>query len=251
MKPGQLKEWLGAGALVLLVFLICLIIVDHLIMPIYTRHHTHAEVPSVIRMNVEEARAALAAEGFTLVVEKAQNNGDYPEGAVIDQNPKPLAITKPGRRIYVTVSTGEKLYSMPNLVGKSPQDAVFAAQSIGLTLTDEAFTYSNSDYYPAGVVMSQSVPPGTRINKAMPLQIVISIGNTTGELPVPNLVGQPLERAKKDLITAGFLVGKIEYKSRTDLLPNTVIAQNPPADSTAQKSSTINLVVSVLKRNPD
>ncbi|MCX6640209.1 MAG: PASTA domain-containing protein [bacterium] len=251
MKPGQFKEWLSAAALVLLVYLVGLMIADHLIMPIYTRHHTHAEVPSVIRMDIEDAKAVLSEKGFPLVVDKAQNNGDYPEGAVIDQNPKPLAITKPGRRVYVTVSTGEKLFSMPNLVGKSPQDAVFAAQSIGLSLTDDDFTYDNSDYYPAGVVMSQSVPPGTKINKAMPLQIVISIGNTTGEVPVPNLVGKPLERAKKDLITAGLLVGKIKFKSRLDLLPNTVIAQNPPADSLAQKSASVDLIVSVLKRNPD
>jgi eukaryotic-like serine/threonine-protein kinase len=246
-KFGQLKEWSAAALLALIAFAIIIGVFDKLILPTYTRHGAQVEVPSVVRLNLAEAKSLLENSGYTMVVDKELNSNDAPEGTVIDQDPKPQSITKPGRRVYITVSLGEKLIGMPNLVGKAAQDAIYAAQNAGIPISEANISYENSDYYPSGVVMSQSVQPGVNFGKDTQVYLKVSLGNLPGQFPVPNLIGMPLDRAKKLIVISGFSIGSITAQARPDFLPNTVISQTPPADSTADKSDPVNLVVSTLK----
>ena len=147
MKSG-ISQWILAIIIVTIVFVVGVLFVNGVIMPFYTRLGEEVEVPEVVEMNVQTADSLLQTKGFHIVVEREQYDWNYPEGTVISQNPEAFSVTKPGRRIYVTVSIGEKLSTMPNLVGKSARDAVFAAQSVGLELPDECFGYEYSNYYP-------------------------------------------------------------------------------------------------------
>lgn len=249
MKAG-IKEWGGAAILVLLIYIAGVFLFDRVIMPYYTRHNAEVEVPEVVEMNMAEADSVLATKGFRLVVEREQYDWNYPEGTVVNQNPEAFAVTKPGRRVYVTISIGEKLSLMPNLVGKSARDAAFTAQSAGLTLGEESFGYEYSHYYPEGVVMAQSIPPGTKLKKDTPIHVTVSLGNLPHEFRVPDVIGQTLERAKKIILTSGLSIGEIIYKFEPDLLPNTVISQAPQPDEKADRGQAVNLVVSTLEEEP-
>lgn len=244
---SAIREWLWAVLLFLAICLMAILLLNCLILPYYTRHNSQVEVPEVVELNVAQADSVLAASGFKLVVEREQYDWNYPEGMVIDQNPEAYAITKKGRRVYVTVSIGEKLALMPNLMGKSARDATFTAQAAGLILTDESFGYEYSNYYPAGVVMAQSIPPGTKLKKDTPIHVSVSLGTLPNEFRVPEVVGQSLDRAQKIILTSGLEVGKIAYVFRSDLLPNTVISQIPNAGEKTDQGQLIDLTVSTLQ----
>ena len=247
MKKTKLLQWSLATLIVIVLFIIAFFLMDRVVMPYYTRHDDEVEVPEVVEMVVTEADSVLKSRGFKLVVEREQYDWNYPEGTVIDQNPEAFSVTKKGRRIYVTISIGEKLATMPNLTGKSARDAIFAAQSAGLTLSDENFGYEYSNYYPEGVVMAQSIPPGTNMKKDTPIHVTVSLGSLPNEFRVPDLVGQSLERAKKIILMSGLEVGEIVFENRPDLLPNTVISQNPNPDEKADRGQMVDLTVSTLE----
>ncbi len=243
---SSIVQWIIASSLVVILFLSIALFMDKAALPFYTRHNEEVEVPEVVEMNYVVADSLLQTKGFRLVVEREQYDWNYPEGTVINQNPEAYAVTKPGRRIYVTTSIGEKLSTMPNLVGKSSRDAIFVLQSAGLTLTEEDFGYEYSNYYPENVVMAQSIPPGTNLRKDTPIHISVSLGTLPYEFRIPNVVGQSLDRARKVILTSGLEVGDIEYQLETALLPNTVISQSPDADVKTERGHLVHLIVSVL-----
>lgn len=243
---GASKEWIVAFFIVLLLFVGAVLVIDGTVMPYYTRHGEEVEVPDIVEMDLAGADSALAAKGFKLVVEEEKYDSHYPEGTIIDQNPDAFSITKRGRRIYATVSIGEQLSVMPNLVGKSFRDAEFTLHTAGLSLNDQNVGYEYSYYYPNSVLMAQSIPPGTKLKKDTPIHVTVSLGNLPSEFRIPNLIGQPLDRARKIILTSGLSVGKLYIQYRKDLLPNTVIEQFPPADEKAEKGAEIDMTISTL-----
>jgi len=245
MKSG-IFQWLLAFIIVMVIFIAGVYTFDKILMPVYTRHGEEIEVPEVVEMNFVEADSLLRISGFHLVVEREQYDWNYPAGTIISQNPEAFAITKRGRRIYVTTSIGEKLSTMPNLVGKSARDASFTAQSAGLELPDECFGYEYSNYYPENVVMGQSIPPGTNLRKNTPIHVTVSLGNLPNEFKVPDVTGQSLELAKRVILTSGLEIGDIEYLPEPDLLPNTIISQEPEPDTKVDRNDPVHLVVSTL-----
>jgi beta-lactam-binding protein with PASTA domain len=136
---------------------------------------------------------------------------------------------------------------MPNLIGKSERDAVFTVHSSGLELKDDDVGYEYSYYYPAGVIMAQSIPPGTKLKKDTPLHVTSSLGALPEEFTIPNLIGQPFDRARKIVLTSGLTLGNVTYTVNEKLLPNTVIEQTPAAMTHAENGQSIDLVVSKLK----
>ncbi len=242
------KEWGLAFLLTLILLIFLLLIFDKVLMPLYTRHNREIEVPEVVEMNQAEADSTLARCGFRLVVESEKFDSHYPAGTIISQNPEALSRTKPGRRIYVTLSSGQQMCTAPNLIGKSERDAIFGTSNAGLTLTEADIGYEYSFYYPSGVIAAQSIPPGTKIAKGTRIRVTSSLGNIPSEFIIPSLVGQTLERAKKSIITSGLSVGTISYQLREDLLPNTVMQQTPEAHQPAARGQAVNLVVSTLDK---
>ncbi len=244
----SLKEWILAIVLILVIFTTVVVLLDRVVMPTYTRHNVEVEVPDIVEMPLAEAEKTLLESGFTLVVEGEKFDAHYPVGAVIGQNPASLAMTKPGRRVYVTLSSGEQMCIMPNLVGKSERDAVFSAHSSGLSLQDEDVGYEYSFYYPQGVIMAQSIPAGTKLAKDTPIHVTSSLGILPTQFTIPKLIGHPLEKARKILLTSGLEVGEITFIYRENLLPNTIIEQAPKPQEKAEKGQVVQLVVSTLDK---
>jgi len=127
-------------------------------------------LPDVSGLSVEEAEALLADAGLTGVV---GGDGDYSdtiaEGLVIDFV-RPQGVTlRPGDTVTLTVSRGPELITIPDVVGKTIQDAVDELRALGLTVEvrseypetawDESFARVTSLEPSAG----QQVPIGSKV----------------------------------------------------------------------------------------
>ena len=216
-----------------------------LIMPFYTLHWSEKELPDVTEMTYEEAKKTLELKGFEIIFDGEKFNATYPESTVISQNPPPFTKIKKGRRIYVIISAGEKLYKVPKVIGSSERDAEFILKKNNLVLGEIFYEYNN--YQPRGVVCGQSLDEGLEVRTETAVDIFVSNGRLPTRFFVPDVIGKSLDRAKQMIRYAGLYIGVIKYEILPSLLPDTVLRQSIDGDEEVRQGQTVNLVVSSLE----
>jgi beta-lactam-binding protein with PASTA domain len=79
--------------------------------------------PDVRGKTVEEAREIAKKKGLPLVVLRYENRSDVPYNHITVQKPEANIAIRNGRILHVIVSEGPKLTEVPNLAGRSLQEA--------------------------------------------------------------------------------------------------------------------------------
>lgn len=79
--------------------------------------------PDIRGKTVEEARELAQKKGLPLVVLRYENRSDVPYNHITVQKPEANIPIRSGRIIHVIVSEGPKLTEVPNLTGRSLQEA--------------------------------------------------------------------------------------------------------------------------------
>jgi serine/threonine-protein kinase len=215
---------------------------DKIVMPLYVQLGDEVDLPDVIEMPVNEAQSLLEEQGFQVVIRDSLFDDNHPVGTVVEQNPYPYAVVKEGRRVYLSVSIGEKPIIMPNLFGVSPREAELILVTHDLKLGSRNYVYS--DRYHEGTVMGQSYPQGQQIKSGSRIDIIISLGQLSVEAVVPDLVGKSLHEARERLRAVKLNIADIEWEERDNILPETIISQSLPAGKRFSPDETIILVVS-------
>jgi serine/threonine-protein kinase len=226
-------------------FILLILLFDRIVMPLYVESGREVEIPDVLELSLPNAQAKLAENGFRVMVRDSLYDSKHPEGTVIEQNPYPYAMVKKGRRVYLTVSIGEKPVIMPNLFGVSPREAELILESRDLKLNGKGYVFS--DIYHEGTVMGQSFPQGQPIQAGSRIDIIISLGKMREERVVPNVLGKSLYEAREILKSLGISIGQIKYEIRQDILPETVVGQSLKEGTLFIPEASIDLTVSKEK----
>jgi len=248
---GTLQKVFTREGLVLLgtyfiMLVLGVILLDQFAMPWYTKHGKALAVPNVIAQRFEDAKELLELQGLDVVKAGEKNNAQLPFGYVVEQNPAPARLVKMGRRVYLTISSGEREFQMPNLIGLSETNARERLKSYSLLLEDIVYKYSTEE--PRDVVMAQSEDPGTLVRVGAPIEITVSLGEPTENVIVPSLLAKTLDVAKRELQKAGLMVGKIRYKIDDEFIPNSVLYQSLDPGTEAAHGDTVDLLISTYKR---
>jgi serine/threonine-protein kinase len=247
MKINDLiKEfWWAKLIAAVLIFIIGTLLVDKVIMPLYVGLGNETELPDVIEMSVTEANSVLKNKGFQVVIKDSLYDANHQVATVIEQIPYPYSTVKEGRRVYLTVSIGEKPIIMPNLFGVSPREAELILDTYDLVLGSKNYVYS--DLYYEGTVMGQSYPSGQDIKSGSKIDIIISLGQLSKELVVPDLVGKSLHEARERLKAMNLQIAEIIWEERENILPETVISQSLASGKSFEPNESITLIVSKEK----
>jgi serine/threonine-protein kinase len=214
---------------------------NYVVLPVYVNHGSRLEVPRVVGLTLDAAKGSLDSAGLQAVDAGTRPDPTYPAGAVVFQNPLPGAIVKEGRRVYLTVSGGEPLVSVPLLRGKSVRDARFALERNGLKLGEAVYEYSET--FPENTIIDQSRVADSRVSRGSFVRVTVSRGRSLSQIPVPSVVGKTLAEAEKILAATGLKVGIVTYQPSFDLLPNTVVDQFPRAGDPVTPGQEIDLFV--------
>jgi beta-lactam-binding protein with PASTA domain len=99
---------------------------------------------------------------------------------------------------------------------------------------------------PRDAVISQTPAPGRGIKKGRQVRVVVSQG-PSNKL-APRVVGEPYRKADMMIRQSGFLPGAVARVSSESVARDTIIAQDPPADSEINAGQTISVLVSAGKR---
>jgi serine/threonine-protein kinase len=240
------KQHLLIFAGVLVCFLVIVWLFDFLVMPWYTKHDEALTVPNVIAQPFETAKDLLEMQGLKVIQQGEMHDSNLPFGYVVDQNPRSNRLVKKGRRVYLTISVGEREIEAPNLVGMSETNAEETLKSFGLRLGELDYRYV-PDELPK-VVVEQSVSPKTFVKANTAIDITVSLGEPVANVVVPSVLGKNFETARREIQRAGLMLGRISYRINSDLLPNTVIDQSMEAGLTIAYGDTINLVISSIPK---
>lgn len=111
----------------------------------FTHHGEKIEVPNVITMSAQRAKAILEDEGFEVVISDSIETDSlqslkFRPGAVIEQYPKAGTTVKSNRIIYlVTRYQNEAQIEIPKLVGeRSYREAKIILSNLGFRLTPDS-----------------------------------------------------------------------------------------------------------------
>ncbi|WP_245392047.1 PASTA domain-containing protein, partial [Meiothermus taiwanensis] len=134
-------------------------------------------------------------------------------------------------------------YVLPDLVGKTPRQALEAVRSYGLKVE---FTEGSDVSLPKDQILEQTPDPGTRVKPGRRLELVV---NKPRLGSVPTVSGRSLEDARQALEAAGYRVAGITRMASGDTA-DTVLASIPSEGQPLRPGEGVRLLVSTGTRPP-
>jgi serine/threonine-protein kinase len=154
------------------------------------------EIPVIAEMNEGEVRNLVVPFKWTIVV-TAERSDEVPAGNVIRTEPASGESLEEGKTLTLVISQGPSLAQLPDLVGKTLQEAVDELTALELVPAQKD---SSSEDVAPGSVISWLVPeqpsliPGDKVLRGTAIDVVISTGPAPREMP--SLIGMTLEQAQ-------------------------------------------------------
>lgn len=165
---------------------------------------------------------------------------------VLDANPAVGSSASEGSTITLTVSQGQKPVRVPQLVGASVDNARATLAKIGLKLNVDQQTAS--DLIPNGTIISQAQSGGSLVDPGSTVGLTVSTGPVL--VAVPDLSAKSPADAVAALQAAGF-TPRIQYIVDATNAGGNVSAQDPAANATVPRRSTVTISVAVPGTVPD
>ncbi|MFF4102348.1 Stk1 family PASTA domain-containing Ser/Thr kinase [Streptomyces sp. NPDC001903] len=188
-------------------------------------------VPDVKGRPLEEAKAELVKSGLAPGMVTQAFSQDVAQGSVISTDPPGGQKRSPDTAVALVVSKGRPV-QVGNVVGRPLDQARAALQDLGLKV-ETAPDQVNSPL-PAGTVANQSIGAGAQAASGDTVTLTVSKGPR--QIPVPPVVGQEADVARRTLEAAGF---KVKVERPLISFSNTVDAQSVPGGQSAPEGSTI------------
>jgi eukaryotic-like serine/threonine-protein kinase len=202
------------------------------------RYHS---VPDLAGQAQAQAMQELRHDGFTVnpVLDTAFSE-TLASGVVVGTHPGAGTHLLGGAKIQLVISKGAERYTVPSVAGRSYGQAqqAFAGMPVRLNRVNTADGTGKID---AGSVIRTDPAAGTRIKRDATVTVYVSTGPPI--VQVPKVTGQTQGDATDTLTNASFKVSTSQDYSTTVPI-GSVISQDPVANASVAKFSTVKLVIS-------
>ncbi|MEO6700177.1 MAG: Stk1 family PASTA domain-containing Ser/Thr kinase [Jatrophihabitantaceae bacterium] len=202
------------------------------------RYH---QVPNVSGQAESAAIQQLRSDGFQInpVVDRAYSES-APTGLVVGTHPAAGAHLLGGRSVQLVISKGAERYLIPQVNGKSYDQAqqAFAGMPIQLNRKDVA---DPTGKVAAGSVIRTDPAADAQVRRNAVVNVYVSAGPPP--VTVPDVKNKSQNDAQSQLSQAGLSTSLGQDYSST-VPDGSVISQDPPANATVPKFSTVRLVIS-------
>jgi len=145
----------------------------NIVMPWFTGKGRIVQVPDLKGMDIEDAKRELRSLGLDLRTDTALPSREYAEGVVMGQRPDPGARVKPGRRVMVTVSLGQKTVEVPDLEGQEGEHARAELRKLGLYVRMVNLESTDME---AGLVIGTRPGTGAQVTLGDTITLIVSAG---------------------------------------------------------------------------
>lgn len=203
------------------------------------------KVPDLLHMTYEEAESEVVKLGLSIARGEDVSSDDIAQGLVAQQMPVEGSNVKKGKTVTVRLSSGPGEIEVPDLINMTYEEAEEALKNAGLGIEKGESVFSTS-IEPDRVakqtpLASNSAKPGENVI------VNLSKGEDNTPIEVPDLVGMMYssrEEMEQILQSYGFILGEVTERESA-MTRGSIIDQNPPSGSTAEKNSYINLVLAI------
>ena len=192
-------------------------------------------VPGVANMSEEEAFAAIR-EADLLPVRAEQASDGVPKGQVIGTDPAEGTEVDKETEVKVFISTGPSEVTVPDVSGRTAEEAERLLEEVGLAVAG-APKPEDSPTVEEGRVTKTDPPATTAVSAGTKVTLYVS----SGQVVVPEVVGQNVEDATKALQDAGLQVSTREVES--DRPEGEVVAQSRPGGQPVPQRTAVTLDV--------
>jgi serine/threonine-protein kinase len=196
-------------------------------------------LPKVVGKTFEDASAILQKTGFVAQQGESRYHKSIPANIVLQQDPPAGSRQKRGTSVVLAISAGQKTAEVPVTGNMSQQQARIAIENTGLTMGNVTEQLSDQ---PRGLVVASSPPAGTRMDLPGAVDIVLSKGPAT--IQVPDLYGRSVGEARSMIEQLGLRIAGISRDTSSLQPENTIIRQLPAAGQTVSAGGPVSLTVS-------
>ena len=202
------------------------------------------QIPNLVGMSVDEAKALLDKEKIKYVEDSQEYNTEYEAGKIISQNPPYVENRKikQNTEIKVVISLGTETTKVPKLKGLTKQEAEEAAKEAKIKLE---FAEETSKTVEAGVIIKQDIDEGKEVNAGDTVKVSISTGTGIKQVVVSSVLYKEEAEAKKILEQAGLTV-VVEYGEDSSRGNGVVMSQSIKSGEKVDEGTSITITVNKL-----
>jgi serine/threonine-protein kinase len=189
-------------------------------------------VPDVRGLSYDEAVKQLKEQGFESV-ERQDKESDQTPNTVIGQKPSGDSKVEKGTTITLTVAKEKQKVTVPDVTGKTFDEAKALLEAAGLTAQRQDVENGSVE---AGKVIQTQPTAGTEVDKGQ--SVTVQVAKAAQQVQVPSIAGQRLGDAKKTLQSAGLAVGTITGPQDDNAI---VMTTDPGANQQVAPGTPINI----------
>ena len=206
------------------------------------------QIPNVVGALQASAEATLKEQGFATKVENVESD-DANKGKVVDTDPKVGTQATSGSTVTLKVGVGPTQLKVPDVKGKSFDDASKALKSAGFT-----GQISKADMDPAkeaaDAVKDQAQETEPAAGQAAAPDQAITVRVATGKSAVPDFTGMTVDEARAKASELGFKTRvSVLEKESTAQAAGKVFAQDPE-EGTALERKSGKITITIAKAAP-
>ena len=198
-------------------------------------------VPEIVGRTQEEAQSAITRAGLVWGTPTRAYSDTVVSGSVISCKPPTGTAIPVGQAVTAVISRGVEQKTVPDVVGRTEQEARTAITGAGLTVG--AVTNDYSPTVESGRVISSDPKAGQSINHSSAVALVVSKGRRPAT--VPDVRGMTVADATAALRKAGLVVGTTTEDYSDSVESGKVISSNPAAGASGSfYGDSVSIVVS-------
>ncbi len=211
---------------------------------LYSRITNPKEVllPNLVGISEDDAKKTMEELGLVLEVDSEEFNSDYAEGYIISQDPlyADNYNVKMGTTVKVVVSKGIEEATVPDVKGKSQEEAIKLLEDANLKYQ---IIEEESKKIEAGYVVSQETDANKKVNAGDTVVIHVSTG--VKKSSVPSVIGKSEDDAEKALTDLGLkvTVANDEDSSKEN---GVVLKQSVDTGKEVEQGSSVTITVNKL-----
>lgn len=251
--PKQFRFFRSWGMLILILFLaISLFIFTALVVILsLTDSNVLVSVPKVEHSYLVDVYNTAKRKGLKVELE-LKNVPELTKGYILEQDPQPGVLVKPGNKLTLTVARGTQFFEAPDLKGLPLKSVDGVLQSIKVqdksaNLELGELTYIATKEKQADVVLDQIPKPGERIRVGTKIHLLISKGKKQSGFRMADYTGQDIDLLYRIFemrdIAVNYKVRYVRDKSKY----GRVLSQRPRKGERIKEGDNVILTVGIFR----
>lgn len=203
------------------------------------------KVPDLRNMNESQVRNALEDVGLKFRADTDEPSETIAEGLFVSSNPAPGDMVEKGETVVVHFSSGASSVAVPDLTGRTTEEAAQLLESAELSLGGTSYVDDTSQKKDR--IVSQEPAAGEKVAPKSRIKVNVASGFAI----MPDVVGKTQDEAIAALSAAGITRVVIDEAQSSSQYPvGTIIAQSSPANTRLETEAIVHLVPAASAKNP-